>query len=370
MNRIANPLAFALSIIFAGNAAASQDAIGIEFGGDLYRINMATGTSTFVGSTGVGSANSSALDSNGVLYVGTSPGMLYKVDPATGNAALLANLGADLRGLAFDSSDTLHAIFDGGGAGTGEDSLHKISLTTFATALIGPTGRAGIQGLAFDDNDVLYGYDVGLSSDQGTGLNVISTDNGKAVDINPNDNTTSVQFLTFAATGQLFGGGGSKHYEIDPATGGLTQISAGGYGDIRGADFLAPTSSGTAHWETYGSGVAGTNGEPTLSLTDDPVLGTTIKLGMTSSSNTTQASVIFFGLSDINVPAPWGGPLLVSPIVVLPLTLPPSGQGLILPLPNEIALCGLKARFQLAQFDPGAMFGIAASKGLLMRLGL
>lgn len=366
-------LFLAATIGVAPLATATTEMIGVDYAGSVYRINAATGSSTLVGPSGVGALNSLALDTSGTVYAGSAGGNLYVIDKTTGVATLVANIGGDLRGLAISSTDVLYAIFDGGGGGTLTDSLYKIDLKTFATQLIGDTGRAGFQGLAFDGGGTLYGFDVGLgssSSTLGSGLNKISTSTGLASDINPGDTGPSVQYLAFAATGQLFGGGGSKHYSIDPATGALTLILNGGYPDLRGADFLPPTSSSLALWETYGTGVSGTNGEPTLSLTANPVLGTTIKLGSTSSSNTTQVSILFFGISDISIPAPWGGPLLVDPILTVPQTLPPTGQGLVLPLPADVALCGLKVRFQLAQVDPGAIFGVSASKGLLMRLGL
>lgn len=213
-------------------AGAADDMIAISHFGDVYTINSSTGTSSFLGSSGVACANAMAIDAVGDIYVADVFGGLHRTAESTGLATTLGNLGRDVRGLAFNSASVLYAIFKTGapGAGTSIDELYTINVNTLATTLVGSTGRLGIQALAFDANDTLYGWDV-LS----TGLNTLDTTTGCATDVSTTVGTgaESIQCLSFAPDGTLYGGSMGL-FTIDVSTGKWFPVGTGGLLNLRG----------------------------------------------------------------------------------------------------------------------------------------
>lgn len=357
-------------LAFASPSLAAPDMIAVSFNGNVYGVYSNDGTGFLIGPSGAGGLNAMATDAFGQIFVADISGGLHRIDEITGAATFLGNLGGDVRGLAINGKNEMYAVFDGGGGGSLPDDLYRIDLGTFAATLVGNTGRTGLQALAFDPKGQLYAWDVALSSSVGgTGLNTLDTSTGVATDVDSSvGSNDSIQFLAFSPAGKLYGGTSSL-LEIDPASGKTQLVGSGGYADLRGADFTGATC-GDADWANYGSGTAGTNGVPKLVLTADPVLGTKPALVVASSATTDEISVLFFGLSPTAIAAPWGGPLLVKPILSLPVKMPPQGWAITLPIPLDAALCGLTIRFQVAQTDPGGAFGLAATPGLRATLGL
>ncbi len=124
----------------------------------LYSIDLATGSTQFIGFFGASDQNSLTFGPDGFLYSwGFVNGDLWRVNPETAAATLVLNtghLGADL---AFDTDGTLYgASLDG--------TLLKIDLTDLTTTVIGhlagnggsyPTFPSGAN-LAIDSQGVLY----------------------------------------------------------------------------------------------------------------------------------------------------------------------------------------------------------------------
>jgi len=124
-----------------------------------------------------------------------------------------------------------------------------------------------------------------------------------------------------------------------------------------------------AGWRSYGSGLAGTNGVPDLTMSADPVLGTSPALVFGSAAPAATAALLAVGSTATSLPTPWGGTLLVVPSAALPLALPPTGVRLTFGVPTAPVLCGAELFAQGFHADAGASLGIAESLGMRLRLG-
>ncbi|MEW6747469.1 MAG: FG-GAP-like repeat-containing protein [Planctomycetota bacterium] len=124
-----------------------------------------------------------------------------------------------------------------------------------------------------------------------------------------------------------------------------------------------------AMWKANGSAWPGTLGPPRLTASDDPKLCTSIRLDIQSSLDASTPAVLLIGLSDISLPTAWLGRLWVMPVSVVPVTLPPGESGMPLEIPCDPVLLGVSVFVQLLEVDPGAVRGVASSKGLELRLG-
>lgn len=131
--------------------------------GNLYTINLATATATLVapirmhGNTAVGITGLATHPATGVLYGITSaqspvnPRCLVTIDPATGDAELVAPLGAPGSDIAFDSDGHLYVWLPE------TRQLGQVDLATAAVRAIGPPGPSGTTGgIAIDDKGQAY----------------------------------------------------------------------------------------------------------------------------------------------------------------------------------------------------------------------
>lgn len=141
----------------SGELFASEDS-----GGDIYRINVATGAATLVGNTGLDFLGNSGLAfrSDGTLFLITDGGgedgaRLYTVNTATGAATVVGDLTLDtLSSIAFAPDGTLFAI------DPDNDFLVTINPTTAAISNVGVLGLGVAiddqQGLDFDSSGTLF----------------------------------------------------------------------------------------------------------------------------------------------------------------------------------------------------------------------
>jgi len=148
----------------------SGNLYGISFT-NLYKINKTTGAATNVGSLGIGDANALVFRSDGTLFAaGFASTNLYTVNTTTGAAT---SLGSD----GFSSAGDL--AFNGGNlflSSSGGD-LIRIDLGSLAaSADVGPLGFSNVFGLATANNGVLYGvagtqiFSVNTSTGHGTAV--------------------------------------------------------------------------------------------------------------------------------------------------------------------------------------------------------
>jgi DNA-binding beta-propeller fold protein YncE len=195
---------------------------------NLYTINSATATATFVGSlgtfpTGITQPNGLAFDTAGNLY--TYDGFdFYRLDPSTGAFTHIGSLGISaLEGdLTFDPGRGLFFATD-----SGSDRLFTINPATGAATVIGPLGPSGrdVSGLALSRDGVLYGLalrdalpDLLVTIDQTTGL-------ATPVGLTGTNSFSGLAGLAFdPADGTLYLTDGQFLYTVDPATGAATRI--------------------------------------------------------------------------------------------------------------------------------------------------
>jgi hypothetical protein len=237
MNFPSFPFASTLAVLAAAAALPAQELIAVNFQGQAFGVDVATGVARSIGPTGATRCNAMALHER-VLYATaqtsvTGPRQLVTIDPITAQATVLFNnLTVDLRGLApRDNTTELFGIADGA-----PDRLVRIDVVTGVVTNVGNTGFTGIQGL--DGNDAspnLLAWDVNV------GLVRIDKATGVGVDVDPAVGTQGVdiQFLTTFPTNNdapLLGGRTSL-YEVDRQTGVVTQIGATtNLADLRGGE--------------------------------------------------------------------------------------------------------------------------------------
>lgn len=226
--------------LFSVSTCLAQELLGIEVSGNVIRIDKTTGAGALVGFSGFVGTNSAASDSSGRMFtiIGIPGGLgqLIEIDPTTGAGSVAlefpgcpSSVGVGVRGMAFDSRDTLFVALDVG-AFSDPDVLATIDTTTGACSEIGAMGLTGVQGLAFDAADNLFCVNVSFPA----GLCSVDVTTGVATQIVGADNPNSDdQALEFDADGTLFGARANL-IRIDPITGAVTIVGATGFTDIRG----------------------------------------------------------------------------------------------------------------------------------------
>ncbi|MEC7582834.1 MAG: SdiA-regulated domain-containing protein [Planctomycetota bacterium] len=123
-------------------------------------------------------------------------------------------------------------------------------------------------------------------------------------------------------------------------------------------------------WSNYGVGHPGTLGVPSLTLSADPVIGTTPIVEIGNSLGASMLATVVMGLAQTALPTGWGGTLLVDNFLLTETFVADStGTDMPLALPDDPGLCGLPLNIQVAEFDPGASLGISFSRGLALVVG-
>jgi Tol biopolymer transport system component len=142
-------------------------------------------------------------------------------------------------------------------------------------------------------------------------------------------------------------------------------------GDSNGFEdvFVHELCSLPATWSNYGAGFAGTNGVPSFTSRQDPVLGTTITLDLANSLGSATVGLEVVGFQRTVIHSSWGGDLLVVPAFVTPITLASGGATFTGALPEDATLCGVVLDLQAIEADPGAVHGVSFTAGLELTLG-
>jgi hypothetical protein len=119
----------------------------------------------------------------------------------------------------------------------------------------------------------------------------------------------------------------------------------------------------------YGAGHAGTTGVPGIGSSAAPVLGTTPDVLIGNPAGAATLGALFLGLSQANVPTPFGGTALVVPLTSVGFAAPAAGAAVPFAIPNDGALCGFVIDMQAVLIDGGASQGLAFTPGLEFVLG-
>jgi hypothetical protein len=141
-------------------------------------------------------------------------------------------------------------------------------------------------------------------------------------------------------------------------------------GDTNGtSDIFVGGCNDVASWSNYGAGFPGTNGVPSFTSIQNPVVGATITLDLANSSGAPTVGLLFLGFSEINLPTSWGGDLLVLPALTVPITFSFGFDSFTGATPDDPSLCGLTVDLQAIEADPGAAKGVSFTQGLELDFG-
>ena len=238
---------FAISALLGSAAFASNIYITGDDGSNLYTLDPSTATSQLVGSFGQSGVYADAFDPNGNLWAltnGYNSGTLATVDLATG-AATLVGSGSGVAGLmamAFASNGTLYV------GSWDTNALYTMDTSTGAVATVGSLGFTGLMGFDFDQSGDMFAiasggffgpsdlYSINLSTGAGTLVTPIAADSClMGLSIDSSNRFLATDYCTL----------NSPLYQIDPATGNLTNLGSTGLAQAMGGDFndLASVSS-------------------------------------------------------------------------------------------------------------------------------
>ncbi len=158
------------------------------------------------------------------IFAGDGAGILWRVNPSTGGATQVGNMGLVMTDLAFSSSGALY--------GVSFNALYQINPHTGATTLVGSLGVGSANALAFSPGGVLF----------------LATTSGELRTVNPlTGATTLVGHLGFASDGDLAFSSAGKLFlstrnsllvTVDPQTGASHAVGAIGFPDVYGLAWL------------------------------------------------------------------------------------------------------------------------------------
>lgn len=204
--------------------ASALSVLGINFSGQVFKVDHLTGVGTLVGSTGLSGTNSLCTYAN-TTYTVDQNNDLYTVSRTTGVAAFNHHLvlGGPVRGYAMDTNDAEYAVVDN----IAGDQLWRVSGPTGIGTLIGNMGSTTIQGLAVAGNGLMYAYDIVR------GLCIVDRNTGATTDLDPGTpGQAGIQDVCALGTNMV--GGRDNLFALSLVNGAETLIGSGGFNDIRG----------------------------------------------------------------------------------------------------------------------------------------
>jgi streptogramin lyase len=236
----AAPPAFAQQKLYAASVRSAPSARGdVPIAGNLYSVNLATSTSTLIGAIRlpggrpIGVTGLAAHPKTGVLYGITSeqspnnPRSLVTIDPASGVATLVGELGTAGSDISFDLKGTLFMWLP---------ATSQLGIVDPSSAAVSPLGRPGPAGspagIAIDPQGMVF---VTAKGAGGTLDNVDLTSG--ALQIGPALTgapfSTQINSMSFSPSGLLLAvnsNGGSpaetRLVTINTATGVVTTIGS------------------------------------------------------------------------------------------------------------------------------------------------
>lgn len=143
----------------------------------------------------------------------------------------------------------------------------------------------------------------------------------------------------------------------------LVHEDTNNYPDIFAFD---PTVSTGALWIEYGNGFPGSYGVPSLTMSDNPILGTTVSLELGNSRLAGTPALLLVSPRSANIPVNYGPTWLVDLGVFSSFSLFVPATGLVSTstLPNDPTLAGVSIYLQAVELDPGAIKNFSFTRGL------
>lgn len=140
-------------------------------------------------------------------------------------------------------------------------------------------------------------------------------------------------------------------------------------GDTNGTDDIFVRALSVPDWVTYGAGLTGTYSIPSIDIAGTPALGQRFTLEVSNSRGTATNAALILGLSQAGLPF-FGGTVLVTPLLVFPVPLASGGISLPLRAPPSTAALWHPIYFQVIEDDPGAVWGLSFTPGLVLVIGV
>jgi sugar lactone lactonase YvrE len=371
----------------------------------IYRVDASLNVTIFADSgDGLSGPSAVAFTPSDTLLVSSYNGITVHEFDSAGNGSKLYDQSNGLRGpfgengLAFDaqlnlyvSDFVLHEIFEfpvGGGGPTvfadyGDGIVEPDGLAFASNGDLFVANRAGYDILRIDSSgnatvfdsfsekpysivmrgngDLYVATDVsghvfrypGADASQRTLLaSVTNSGSNPALQIGNDDQTL---YYTSVYVGNLV--------TIDADSGSMNEVLP--KSSLPGAVAIAIYSPRSpASWTNYGAGFPGTNGVPSFTATQPPVLGTTTTLDLANSLGLPTVGLIFVGFARIDLPSSWGGDLLADPVLTLPVSFSYGFDSFDWDVPDDPALIGLTIDLQAIEADGGAAKGVSFTAGL------
>lgn len=225
--------------IVIGNATdgVCYGSTGASDGGRLITINPSTGAGTLIANTALAGISGLAINSAGEIYGSERiSGAIYRIDATDGSTYFVSWPGISfLDGIAFDENDVLYGV----GYDPPNYTLWTIDVASGAPTAVGPTGDI-IVGLAFDPTDgQLYGSVGGFQPGVADGIYRIDKNTGAATLLGTTGFGGATPDLMFDQDGTLFGakgggGGANELIRINKSTGAGTAVGPIGFSAVSG----------------------------------------------------------------------------------------------------------------------------------------
>jgi Tol biopolymer transport system component len=133
--------------------------------------------------------------------------------------------------------------------------------------------------------------------------------------------------------------------------------------------FVHERCSTAASWSNFGAGFPGTDGVPTLTAAQNPVLGTTVSIDLSNSYGRPTLGLLLLGYQRAALHSGWGGDLLVDATIAMEFSFWYGGNTFTGDIAGDPALCGTQIDLQAIEADPGAARGVSFTPGLELVLG-
>ena len=195
----------------------------------LYTTDVTTGASTLVGDFNtVHTSFDIALNRSGQMYSVADNSTLYRVDKTNAQSTLIGVAGEFINGLAFDQNNVLY--------GSGGSSLYTIDVLTGLATLVMNTGFDSAGDITFDQSNKLF-----MTS---TTNELISIDVVNATSASLGTFNETEMYGLVSVGNKLFGGTfGGDLYQIDKTNAATLFIGTTGVATAGMAAFDVPTPS-------------------------------------------------------------------------------------------------------------------------------
>jgi hypothetical protein len=285
--------------------------------------------------------------------------------------SFVQSISADGRFVVFSSAAS--NLVAGDTNGVTDVFVHDRTTGTTERVSVDSTGAqgkyaSGIFGCAISADGEIAAFDSGAS-------NFVHGDTNGMYDVFIHDRATG---LTQRASVSSSGHQANDNCESPTAvsSNGLTVAFVSLASNLVGGDnnravdvFVHEFCSKDASWANYGAGFPGTNGIPSFTSQQNPVLGSTLTLDLVNSCANPIAGLLFVGFQQTKIHSGSGGDLLVVPALIVPITIPIGGASFTGAIPSDSTLCGVDVDLQATELDPGAAKGVSFTAGLELTLG-